>query len=95
MVSEEGVKLDALLEILYSFCASDLLKEIKVTINVDTSSDKSVPMDTLELNVCVILLKLEVNSLKEVNVRSLDGVHIVTQHFKLVEIKVFGEHLHF
>jgi hypothetical protein len=95
MVSEEGVKLNALLEILYCLCASDLLKEIKVTINVDASSDKSMPVNTLQPDVSVVLLKLEVNCFKEVNVGSLDCVHILSSHLKLVEIKVFGEHLHF
>ena len=95
MVGEEGVELDALLEILYCFNASNLLKEIEVTINVDASSDQSVPMHTLQLDVGVVLLKLEVNSLKEVNVGSLNRVHIHSQHLKLVVIKVLGEHLHF
>ena len=95
MICEEGVELNALLEVLYCFCASNLLKEIEVTIYIDASSDQSVPMNALKLDVCVILLKLEVNSLKEVNVGSLNRVHILSQHLKLVEVKVLGEHLHF
>lgn len=95
MVGKEGVELDALLEILYCLCAPDLLQEIKVTINVNASSNKSVPMHALQFDISVVFLKLEVNSLIEVNVWSLDCVHIVTKHFKLVEIEVFGEHLHF
>lgn len=76
MVGEEGVELHALLEVLYCFYAPDLLKEIEVTINVNASSDQSVPVDTLNLDVGVVLLKLEVNSLKEVNVGPLDCVHV-------------------
>ena len=95
MVGEEGVELNALLEVLYCFCAPNLLKEIEVTIDVDASSDQSVPVNTLQLDVRIILLKLEVNSLKEVNVGSLNGVHVLFSRLKLVEIKVLGEHLHF
>ena len=95
MICEEGVELNALLEVFHCFCASDMLKEIKVTINIDASSDEPVPMHTLQLDVGVVLLKLEVNSLKEVNVWTLDRVHVLSGHLKLVEIKVLGEHLHF
>ena len=95
MVSEEGVELNALLKVLYSFCASDLLKEIEVTIYINASSDKSVPVNALQFDVRIVLLKFEVDSLKEVNVGSLDRVHVLPRHFELVEIKVLREHLHF
>ena len=95
MISEEGIQLHALLEVFYSFSASDLLKEIKVTIDVNASSNESMPVNTLELDVGVVLLKLEVNSLKEVDVGSFDSVHILSCHFELVEVEVLGEHLHF
>ena len=94
VVGEEPVKLNALLEVLDSFHASDVLEEIEVSMNVDASSDKSVPVNTLELQVRVILVELEVQSLTEVNVWSLDRVHILTGHLKLIEIEIFWKHLH-
>ena len=45
---------------------------------VDASSDESVPVDALQLDVGVILLELEVHSLEEVNIWSLDSVHILS-----------------
>ena len=95
MIGEEGVELHALLEVLNSFCAPDLLKEIEVTINVDAGADKSVPVDALQLDVGVVLLKLEVDRLEEVDVGTFDRVHVLSSHLELVEIKVLGEHLHF
>ena len=94
MVCEEGVELNALLEILDGFHASDLLQEIEVTVHIDACTDESVPVDALNSDVGVILLELEVNGLEEVDVWTLDSVHILACHLKLVEVKVFGEHLH-
>jgi len=94
VVSEESVQLDALLEIFDGLHASDLLQEVEVTINVDACSDQSVPMDALESDVGVVLLELEVNCLEEVNVRALNGVHVVARHLKLIEVEVLGEDLH-
>ena len=94
MVSEESVQLDALLEIFDGLHASDLLQEVEVTINVDACTDQSVPMDALESDVGVVLLELEVNCLEEVNVRALNGVHVVARHLKLIEIEVLGEDFH-
>lgn len=76
MVSKESIKLYALFEIFYGFNASNLFEEIEVSIYIDASSDKSVPMNTLDLDVCIILLELEVYSFIEVYVWSLDCVHI-------------------
>lgn len=94
MVSEECVELDALLEVLDGLHASDLLQEVEITIHVDASTDQSVPVDALKSDIGVVLLELEVNSLEEVNVRALDGVHVVARHLKLIEIEVLGEDLH-
>jgi len=94
VVSEEGVKLDALLEVFHGFHASDLLQEVEVTINVDASTDQSVPVDALKSDVGIVLLELEVDGLEEVDVWALDCVHVLARHLKLVEIKVLGEHLH-
>ena len=95
VVGEEPVKLNALLEVLDSFHASDVLEEIEVSVNVDASSDKSVPVNALELQVRVILVELEVQSLTKVNVWSLDCVHILSGHLELVEVEVFWKHLHY
>ena len=94
VVSEESIKLYALLEVLNSLDASKVLEKIEVAIAVDASSDKSMPVNALELDVGVILLEFEVDGETEVNVWSLDSVHIFTGHLKLVEIEVLGEHLH-
>lgn len=94
MVSEECVELDALLEVLDGLQASDLLQEIEVSVNVDACADEPVPVDTLDSDVGVVLLELEVDGLEEVDVWALDCVHVLARHLKLVEIKVLGEHLH-
>ena len=94
VIGEEAVQLYALFEVLDSLHASEILKELKVAINVNASSDHSVPMDALKLDVSVVLLELKVQSKTEVNVWSLDGVHIFTRHLELSEIKVLGENLH-
>ena len=78
VVGEEAIQLDALLEVLDSFETSDVLKEIKVSIDIDASSDKSVPVDALEFNVGVVLLEFEINSFTKVDVWSLDSVHVLT-----------------
>ena len=95
VVGEEGIELDALLEILYCFHASDLLEKVEVAVNIDACSDKSMPMHALQLDVGIVLLELEVDGLVEVDVGPLDCVHVLSSHFKLVKVEVFGEHLHF
>jgi hypothetical protein len=94
VVSEERIELNALFEIFYSFEAADVLKEVKVAVSVDAGSNESVPVHALQLYVCVVCLEGEVKRLAEVNVRTLDSVHVLTSHLKLVEVKVFGEDLH-
>ena len=95
VVSKEVIELDRLLEVFDGFEASDVLEEVKITEDVNTSSDQSVPVNGLQLDVGVVLLELEIDGLSEVDVRSLDGMHVLTSHFKLVEIEVFREDLHF
>ena len=51
-------------------------------------------MDALKTHVGVVLLEREVHCAVEANIRSFDGVHIVTGHLELVKVEVFGEHLH-
>ena len=94
VIGEEVVELEGLLEVLNGLQTSDVLEEVEVAVNIDTSSDESVPVDGLKLDVGVVLLELEVDCLSEVNVWALDSVHVFTGHLKLVEIKVFREHLH-
>lgn len=95
VISEESIELYALLEILNSLEASDVLKEIEISVNIDAGSDKSMPVDTLQLDVRVVLLELEVNGVAKVNVWPLDSMHVFSTHFELVEVEVFGEHFHF
>jgi hypothetical protein len=94
VVSEESIKLDALLEVLHSFHASDLLQEVEVSVHVNACADESVPVNALDSDVGIVLLELEVHSLEEVDVGTLDSVHVLTGHLKLIEIKVLWEHLH-
>ena len=95
VVSKETVELDTLLEILNGLHASDVLEEVEVSKNVDASSNESMPVDTLEFNVGVVLLELKVNCLSKVDVWSLDGMHVFTRHLELVEVEIFWEHLHY
>jgi hypothetical protein len=95
VVCEESIELDALFEVFDGFEASNVLEEIEISEYVDACSDESVPVDTLDLDVGVILLELESDGLSEVDVWSLNSVHVFTCHFELVEIEVFWEHLHF
>jgi len=94
VVSEEGIELDALFEVLYGFEAADVLEEIEVAVGVYACADESVPVDALEFDVRVVLLEREVKCLAEVNVGTLNSVHILASHLKLVEIEIFGEDLH-
>jgi len=95
VVGKEIIELDALLEVFHSFEASDMLKVIEISEHIDACSDKSMPVNALNLDVRVILLELESNGLSEVDVWSLNSMHVFTCHFELVEIEVFWEHLHF
>ena len=92
VIGEETVELDALLEVLRCLEALDILEEFEVAVGVDASSDESMPVDTLQLNVGVVLLEVEIWCKPDVG--TLDCVHVLTRHFKLVEIKVFWEYLH-
>ena len=94
MVGEERVQLQALSEILDGFHASQVLEEIEVSVNVDASADKSVPVDTLQLEIGVILLEFEIKSFVEVNVRPLDRVHVIVGRHKLICVEVLGEDFH-
>ena len=95
VIGEEIVKLKALLEVLSGFEAADILEELEVAESVDASTNKTVPVNALKLNVSVIFLEREVQGLSKVNVWALDGVHVLTCHLKLVEVKILREHLHF
>lgn len=93
--SEKGVELDALLEVSDCLKATDVLHEVKVAEGVDASLDHSVPVDTLQLDVAVILLELEVERLTEVDVWSLNAKHVLLRHLKLSELEVLWENFHF
>jgi len=94
MVSKESIQLDALFKVFHCFHAPDLFEEIKVAVDINTGSDKSVPVDALKLNVGIVLLKLKVYCFVEVDIGSLDCMHILSGHLKLIEIEILGEHLH-
>ncbi len=94
VVGEEGVELEALLEVLGGLEAADVLQHVEVTVGVGAGLDEAVPVDALQLDVRVVLLKAEVHRGAEPNVRSLDRVHVLAVHLELLEVEVFGEHLH-
>jgi hypothetical protein len=94
VVGEEGVELDALLEVLDGFEAADVLEEVEVAVGVDAGADEAVPVDALEANVGVVLLEGKGERLAEVDVGTLDCVHVLAVHLKLIEIEVLGEDLH-
>ena len=94
MISKERIQVQALLEVLNGFHASQVLEEIEVAVDVNAGPDESVPMDALELQVSVVLLELEVQGFVEINVWSLNGVHIFLCHDKLVSVKVLWENFH-
>ena len=95
VVGKERVELQALFEVFDGFKATNVLEEVKVAVSVDAGADQSVPVDALELDVGVVDLKVEGQSLGEVDVGTFDGVHILSCSFKLVELEVLGENFHF
>ena len=91
VVSEEGIDLDALSEVLYGFEAADFLEEIEVALGVDAGFDIFVLVNVLEFDVGVVLLEGELEHLVEVDVGTLDGVYALASHLELVEVEGFGE----
>ena len=61
VVGEEGVELEALLEVLGGLEAANVLQHVKVTVRVNACLDESVPVDALKTNVGIVLLKAEVH----------------------------------
>ena len=47
VVGEESIELYALFEVFDGLHASDVLEEIEVTMNINASSDKSMPVNAL------------------------------------------------
>jgi hypothetical protein len=94
VVGKEGVQLEALLEVLHGFEATDVVEHVEVAVEVDAAADESVPVDALELEVSVVLLELEVHEEGEVDVWALDAVSILAGHHELVEVEHLGEDLH-
>ncbi len=71
-----------------------MLQEVEVAVNVDARPDQPVPVNALQLDVRIVLLEVEVNSLEEVDVGPLDGVHVLACHFELVVVEILWKHLH-
>jgi hypothetical protein len=94
VVGKECVEGNALFEVFSSFKAADVFQEVEITVCVDASFNKSVPMDALQFHVGMIFLEAEVHKLSKVDVGALDSVHVLTRHFKLIEVEVFRENLH-
>ena len=94
VVGEETIELYALLKVLDGLHASNVLEEIEIAMNINASSDESVPVNALQLKIGIVFLELEHDSLSKVNVWSFDCMHVFSRHLKLIEIEVFREHLH-
>lgn len=60
VVGEEGIDLEALLEVSGALVAADVLHEFEVAVGVDASTNHSVPVDALQFDVGVVLLEREV-----------------------------------
>ena len=95
VVGKEIIELDALSEVLVCLHASDVLEHVEVTVHVDARSNQSMPVNALKFNVCVILLEFELDRFTEVDIRSLDGVHVFSSHLELSEVEILWEYLHF
>ena len=84
-----------MLKVFGGFEAADVVEHVKVSIGVDATSDQSVPVHALELDVGVVLLEVVIHEESEVNVWALDAVLVLSRHDELVEVKHLREHLHF
>ena len=93
--SEEGVEVDALLEVVDGLKTADVLHEVEVAERVHASADHPVPVHALQLDVGVVFLELEVKSLSEVDVGTLNRVHVLAIHCELVELEILWENFHF
>ena len=94
VISEESVQLETLFKVLNSFKATNVLEEVEVAVSVDAGTDESVPVNALQLDVRVVDLEIEVEALREVDIGTLDRVHILSCSLKLVELEVLREYLH-
>ena len=94
VLGEESIQRHTLLEVLCRLEALDVFQELEVSVSINTGSNDSLPVDALQLDVGVVLLEVEVQGRTEINVGALDRVHIITSHFKLIEVEVLWEDLH-
>jgi len=92
---EEGIQLQALLEVLSHFQAPDVLEELVVPKHINASLHNLLPMHALQSDVGVVLLEFEVQCLVEVYVRSFNCVHVLSYHRELINIKVLWEYFHY
>ena len=95
VIGKEGIKSKALLEIFGGLDASNVLEEVKVTMNINASSNKSLPVNALQLQIGIIVLVLEVEGLAEIDVWSLDRVHVLSGGLELMEIEVLRKYFHY
>ena len=94
VISEEGVQIEALFEVLDDLLAAELLHHVEVAILVDAGVQQSVPMHALQLDVRVVVLVLETKSPGEIDVGPLEDKHSLLTPSKLLQIVVFRENLH-
>ena len=95
VVSIERIQLERLSEVFCNLESSNLSKPLEVTILIDLSSQNSVPLDSLKLQVRRIFLELEIcDCLVEIDVGSLDGVRVLSGHLELVEVEILWENFH-
>ena len=94
VLGEECIQRHTLLEVLCRLEALDVFQELEVSVSINTGSNNSLPVDALQLDVGVVLLEVKVQGRTEIDVGALDRVHIITSHFKLIEVEVLWEDLH-
>ncbi len=91
VVSEEGIDLDGLSEVLYGLQAADSIEEIEVALGVDAGFEIFVLVNIQEFDVGVVLLEGELEHLVEFDVGTLDSVYALASHLELVEVEGFGD----
>jgi hypothetical protein len=75
--------------------ASDVSEIVEIPEDVHTSLQKSLPVNTLQLQICVIFLKSKVEGFVEVYVGSFHAMGLmVVRSIELLELKVFRKNFH-
>lgn len=95
VVGKVGVEREALSEVLGGFKAANVLEEVEIAESVNACVDEFVPVDALQAQVSVVLLEREVKCVVEVDIWTLNRVHLLDgRQLELGLVEVFGENSH-